>query len=263
VPVSRVIRTVRISGSVVTLGEVEQGLYLAEAQEGEVPAAVDLSDLLAARFGEVRGQAERLGQEQLERERQRWEDESRRRLEEAQARWEQERTQVRQQRFDEGFAAGVAAKEEEVREAIGRVEKLHEALKKERSQVLKEAERLVVDLAAALARRVIGVQAEADPKVLGRTMRDALDHLSERAQLVIKVHPDDLQLASRYASRWVEKVDQDAVLKVRASEDVGRGGCMIEGAEENLDARLEEQFRVLHRALRAAIYGAEEEDDAS
>jgi hypothetical protein len=32
---------------------------------------------------------------------------------------------------------------------------------------------------------------------------------------------------------------------------------MLEGAEENLDARLEEQFQVLHRALRAAVYDEE------
>jgi flagellar biosynthesis/type III secretory pathway protein FliH len=168
---------------------------------------------------------------------------------------------VHEQRYAEGYAAGVAAKEDEARQAVARLEALHEALKKERSQVLTEAERLVVDLGVALARRVTGVQVEADPKVLARTMRSALEHLSERANLLVKVHPEDLQLANRYAARWVEKMDQDAVLKVRASDDVGRGGCMIEGAEENVDARLEEQFRVLHRALRAAIYGDEKTGD--
>lgn len=260
---SKVIRTVRIAGPVVTLGEIEQGLYLDEASTREPPPAVDLGHLLEARVDEVKGQLESLGADRLRQAQEQWQAESLRQMEEAQARWQQERAQLHQQRFDEGYAAGVAAKEEEAREAVARLDVLHEALKKERSQVLKEAERLVVDLGVTLARRITGIQVEADPKVLLRIMRSALEHLSERANLLVKVHPDDLQLASRYAARWVEKVDQDAVLKVRASEEVGRGGCMIEGAEENLDARLEEQFQVLHRALRAAIYGEEEAGDAA
>ena len=35
---------------------------------------------------------------------------------------------------------------------------------------------------------------------------------------------------------------------------------MIEGGEENIDARLDEQFQVLHAALRAAVGGEEKED---
>ena len=50
------------------------------------------------------------------------------------------------------------------------------------------------------------------------------------------------------------------MLKVRASEIVARGGCMIEGLEENVDARLEEQIKVLHDGLRTALFSPEAAD---
>ena len=130
----------------------------------------------------------------------------------------------------------------------------------ERAKILKEAEETVVALAAALAKRYVGFQVEAGPKELVQVVRNALRHLGDRSNLEIKVHPEDLQIARRFADYWVEKVDADAVLKVRESDHVGRGGCMIEGREENVDARLEEQAQVLHDGLRAAVFALHEEE---
>ena len=35
---------------------------------------------------------------------------------------------------------------------------------------------------------------------------------------------------------------------------VDRGGCLIEGGEENIDARLEEQLEAMHQVLRSAVF---------
>ena len=82
------------------------------------------------------------------------------------------------------------------------------------------------------------------------------------ADLVIKVNQDDLQVASRFASAWVERIDQEAVLKVRVSDHVERGGCMIEGGEENVDARFESQLDIMQQALRAQVEDTYESDSA-
>ena len=97
--------------------------------------------------------------------------------------------------------------------------------------------------------------------VLARVIHAALGHLSEHSNLVIKVHPEDLKIARKFVGKWVEKVDQDAVIKVQVGNHVSRGGCMIEGKEESVDARLEEQFEVLKLALRSAVFGESVETD--
>lgn len=250
---SKVIRAVRISGPVVTLGQLEQELYLEKSGGPEERPAVDLAGLFDSRVEGLERQLEAQWRAILEQEREQLQQAARASLEEAQARWRQELEQTSQQRYDEGFQAGVAAKEAEAREAVERMAALHSALEQQRAQVLVEAEQLVVELAVAVARRVINAQVEVDPKVVMRTLRAALEQLGAHSELVFKVHPEDLQLARRFAERWVEKVAQDTAIRVRPAEEVDRGGCLLEGEEENIDARLETQLEALRQALRAAV----------
>jgi hypothetical protein len=42
-------------------------------------------------------------------------------------------------------------------------------------------------------------------------------------------------------------------LSVSTSDHIERGGCLIEGHEENVDARIREQLQTLNDALRAAV----------
>jgi flagellar assembly protein FliH len=94
-----------------------------------------------------------------------------------------------------------------------------------------------------------------DDKALLRGIRAALELLAQESRIEIKVHPEDLQIARRFAQRWVEKVAREAVIRVLPSDSVGRGGCMIEGEEGNVDARVESQLAALHQALRLALTG--------
>ena len=254
---SKIIRTARIAGPVVTLGEAERGLYLKKGRDKE-DAGIDLAGLLEARVTEVCQQLETEWEQRLQQEKDALQAAADQRLQESETQWKTELEQISRQRYEEGHQTGLDEREAEAREAVERLDVLHQAFKQERAQLLHEAEGLVVDLAIAVARRIIGVQVECDEKLLMRVIRTALQHMGEESNLEIKVHPDDLQIARRFAQLWVQKVDQDAVLKVRPSEHVSRGGCMVEGREESVDARLEEQLQVLHQALRTTL-GNEEE----
>ena len=163
-------------------------------------------------------------------------------------------SRIHQQRYEEGHQDGVKSKEDEAREAVARLDALHESLVQLRRQVMIESEALVVDLSASMAHKVTGVQAELEPTIVARVIRSALEHLSARSDLVIKVHEDDLQVARKFSAKWVEKVSTGAIFKVEISDHVERGGCMIEGVEESVDARLEEQFDVMRQALRVKVF---------
>ena len=127
-------------------------------------------------------------------------------------------------------------------------------MKQDRSQVLLEAETLVMEVAAALALRVAKIRVEEDNKAFAHVIRTALEHLSEQSNLIIKVNREDMAIAQKFARAWAKRVGNDAILKVQASDHVGRGGCMIEGREESVDARLEEQFNVLREALKNEVF---------
>ena len=257
---SKIIRTVRLGSEVVTLGEAERELF--DGAEKQSLDTVGLAKLIDGQVEQVRKDLETEWEVRLRQEMEYLQAEADKRMAEAEERFAEERAAVHQQRYDEGHQVGLDEREAEATEAVRRLEILHSDLVAERAQVLKEAEETVIDLAAALARRIVGFQVEVSPKVLIEVVRSALHHLGDRSNLEIKVHPEDLRIARRFAAHWVEKVDQDAVLKVRASDHVDRGGCMIEGREENVDARLEEQAQVLLDSLRSAFFAVHPEDES-
>ena len=250
---SKVFRTVRISGPVVTLGQLERELYLDQPDETDAGPAVDLAGLLSDRVENLGQQRDAQWEARLQQEQEKLQGEAQAQLAAAEARWRQELEETSQQRYQEGLAAGIAAKEAESREAVERMTQLHQAIEAQRAQILREADQLVVDLAVSLARRVTGVQAAFDAKILMKGMRAALEYLGEHSELVFKVHPEDLNIARKFAQHWMEKVDKDTAIRVRPGEEVDRGGCMLEGDEANLDARLTTQLESLRQTLSAAL----------
>lgn len=260
---SKVIRTVRLTGPVVTLGQLERELYLNQLDEAEGGTEVDLAGLLSNRVENLGQELEARWQARLQEERQALQEEARNQLAQTEAHWQQVVEQTREQSYQEGFAAGLADREAEAREAVESMAQLHNAIEAQRAQILREADQLVVELAVALARRVTGVQAAFDSKILLRAVRDALEQLGGQSQLVLKVHPDDLNIARRFAQRWTEKAGRDTPLRVRAGDEVDRGGCLLEGEEANLDARLDTQLEALRLALMDALEKGRKDDGNS
>lgn len=251
---SKVIRTGFVSGAgVVTLGHHEEGLHYDPRASRQKAPTIDLGGVIEKRLETLTAGLDREWEGKLRQDHETMRTAGERQLAESGQRHQEEITRVHQERYEEGHGDGVASKEEEAGQAVERMAVLHRSMRHERDQILLEAETLVVDLAVALARRVTRAQVEADPKVVARTVRAALEHLSERSNIVLKVHSDDLKIARRFASAWVERVGEDAVLKVRVSDHVERGGCMVEGGVENVDARFESQLDVLQQALRSRV----------
>ena len=252
---SKVIRTARVGGQAVILGKDESNLYLQHHPEGDDDVAVaDFGALFEGRVQQVRDELTQEWEGRLRAEHETMKAAAQKQQTEAEEQHRAEVEQVHEQRYEEGYRDGVQSKEDEVREAVARLEALHESMVQLRRQVMIESEALVVDLSASMAHKVTGVQAELEPTIVARVIRSALEHLSARSELVIKVHEDDLQVARKFSAKWVEKVSAGAVFKVEVSDHVERGGCMIEGMEESVDARLEEQFDILRQALRAEIF---------
>ncbi len=252
---SKVIRAARVGGRAVILGKDESNLYLVNQPEGNEDVAVaDLSALFEARVQQAREELTQEWEGRLRAEHETMKAAAQRQLSEAEEKHRTEVEQIHQQRYEEGHQDGVKSKEDEAREAVARLDALHESLVQLRRQVMIESEALVVDLSASMAHKVTGVQAELEPTIVARVIRSALEHLSARSDLVIKVHEDDLQVARKFSAKWVEKVSTGAIFKVEISDHVERGGCMIEGVEESVDARLEEQFDVMRQALRVKVF---------
>ena len=252
---AKLIRTAQVKGPSVTIGGLERDAYVGSVEnssEGGVDS-LRLDALLVEEVRKTKKIADDVWQEKLDGEikavRTGLED----RQSEAEEKWREEREELYARRYEEGLNEGLAQRDAEAKSAIDRFGDLRESLLMERRELLINSEETVVDLTMAIVRRIIAVEAVENKKVLVNTVSTALSELSQYGNIEIRVHPEDLSIATRFSQHWVEKVHKDSVLNVRSSDHVDRGGCIIEGPLENIDARLEKQLDVLHEALRESV----------
>jgi flagellar assembly protein FliH len=159
--------------------------------------------------------------------------------------------------FAKGFAQGEQAGADQASQRgeamLYRLMQTIEELTQVRAQMIQQTERQMVQLALAVARRVIHREVSIDPDLLIAMARVALERLGETAQVKIRLHPEDYQAAG------AERVAQQAGSNVTVVADahLSRGGCRIESDMGMLDAGVDAQ---LHEIARALLGG---DDDAA
>jgi flagellar assembly protein FliH len=114
-----------------------------------------------------------------------------------------------------------------------------------RAQMIQQTERQIVELALAVARRVVHREVALDPDLLIAISRVALERLGESAQVSVKLHPDEFQAIS--AARVAEAAATN--VKIVADPRVARGGCRVESEMGMLDAGVDAQIQEIARAL--------------
>jgi type III secretion protein L len=147
-----------------------------------------------------------------------------------------EAAEVRAEARGEGREAGLAEATATI--ALGSAE---------RDRLLAAAEGDVVELAFAVAARVVGAAAERG--VVVEVARRALESVRSRAHVTLRAHPDDLA-ALRAADAGLAAVLVCAPgIALRADSAVARGGVVVETEAGSVDATLSAQVEGLRRAV--------------
>ena len=158
-----------------------------------------------------------------------------------------ERAIIERDAFGQGYAQGeragaeaAAARSEAVlqrlKQTVGELQAL-------RAEMIHKTERQVVQLAIAMARRIVHREISLDPELLSAMARVALDRLGESATATIRLHPDD------YAATAGSSHQADGVVRVVADPMVRRGGCMVHSEFGLIDVSADAQIQELATAL--------------
>jgi flagellar assembly protein FliH len=147
--------------------------------------------------------------------------------------------------YAQGERAGVEAGNRRGDAMVRRLGETLEELASLRQSLLHHSERQLVQLALALARRIVRREIAADEELVMALARVALDKLGEAGPATIRLHPEDFaRAAARGAERWAA-----AHVSVVADPAVSRGGCLVESPFGFVDASIDAQFQELARAL--------------
>jgi flagellar assembly protein FliH len=157
--------------------------------------------------------------------------------------------------YDEGFrqgeTAGLETAEKKVEaltrrygDAIAEVLELKAALY---SQVEKD----VVRLALEVAKKIVHREIRADREIIQTLVKVALSHAAVKSAATIRLHPTDYSYILEHRAELGSSPEEEKEIVLVADKSIERGGCLIQTACGDIDARIDEEFREIEQAFFA------------
>lgn len=161
---------------------------------------------------------------------------------------------IRKQAFEQGFAEGERSGAEAARgegeEKLERMGKIVAELASCKSSLRAEAEREVVELAFAVARRVLHRELTLDPGVAAALVGSCLDEFAGAETVRILLNQADLELVRERIA-----TERGVEIETVADDSVSPGGAVIETRQGKLDARIESQLEEIESGLADGVEG--------
>jgi len=158
-----------------------------------------------------------------------------------------------------GFEAGAAAARAEGKEAQQALERTLrlsiDALDRAAIAWRSHAETEVVALSLAIARKVLGHEAQLDRLLLAGAVRSAVERLHPRTEAVLLVAPEDLSAWQKHFAG----MPSDR-LRIEADATLTPGSCLCRSGASVLDLRVEAQLGEITRKF-AALYDLADQPD--
>jgi flagellar assembly protein FliH len=157
--------------------------------------------------------------------------------------------------FEKGRQAAEEAGREQLGEALRGLRRAASELEDLRRSICEEVEEQTVQLALAVARKVAGRELSTDPQALAGIVREAFGRVEGGGRITIRLNPADLERLSGIQPAILPRFTESGLTAFVADEAISPGGCLVETEAGAIDARLEQQFRVVEEAFRAEIAG--------
>ena len=126
-------------------------------------------------------------------------------------------------------------------------------LKNLRQDIYQKIENEVVELALAIARKVICREVEMDREVVVGVAREALAKVEDPGTITIKMNPGDLQFINETKYQLSDLIENIENVTLAPEDNVKRGGCVIETNMGEIDARIENQLQAIEDSFRSAV----------
>ncbi len=163
---------------------------------------------------------------------------------------------IRAEAASQGYDAGLVELEAERRVIAEKMAGLEGEIARELDAFWAKTEPEVLGLALEIAKKVVKREIEQTPEFILGMVRAAIRQLRDRADLKIRVNPNDYTVVRERKEEIMSSCDGIRNIEVIEDRRVGDGGCLIESAGGTLDARVEAQFSEVERALLEAADSA-------
>jgi flagellar assembly protein FliH len=170
-----------------------------------------------------------------------------------------EAASIRHEAYAEGRAEGerdgVQLARAELADEMALLQQVLMESKSIRDRLLWAAEHEIVELVLDATRTVVGEHARLDPSLAVDTVERALQRAGAQNIIAVRIHPERHELIEAHLA---EMHGAPPPFEVRADDTIAVGGCIIDTARGQVDARLDVQLGEIARLLRGALPDADE-----
>lgn len=163
------------------------------------------------------------------------------------------RAEGREEGLTEGRAEGVAQTHAA---ALALGEALAE-LRRQSDELARNVERDAVQLALALAAKILAGTLDVEPERVLDVIAGALRRLVDRRRIVVLVDPDDLEVVSGAVAELQAQAGGVELCELQADRRVGRGGAIVRTLESEVDATVQTQLERAREVVAAELGGQE------
>ena len=163
------------------------------------------------------------------------------------------------QGYADGHAAGLAEGQAQSQDEITRFQALISQVAERWDPIFKSADLDVVQLAFAVARKIVGSVVNAHEDLVLEAVGDCLEHVQDVTKLTICVNPDDLRIVRANRTLWQEAYERIESMTIEADETIERGGCVIETPAGDIDGQISSRLEKLQTAILERLQGMPQE----
>jgi len=157
--------------------------------------------------------------------------------------------------YHKGYARGY-------QEGLDRAAADGRAIREEARDVLRQAREIwqktleameseIVSLAREIAEKILAAQLTLDPPVVMAIVREALELVRNKEQVVLYVNPEEVELVRQNNEELLQVLSPEATLHIIGDAGIERGGCRVETEDRKIEATLKERWRAIQEALQA------------
>jgi len=151
--------------------------------------------------------------------------------------------------FERGLTEGKNLAERGLVNVFRSLRAATEGVQSLRERVLRESEDDLIDLVMKVARKVILREVAMDRGILVNVVRTAIDALSERSEITIRLNPDDYILITTGPGESIRKELFTERMQLKSDPAVLQGSCQIDSEMGTLDAGIDGQMDEIFRRL--------------
>jgi flagellar biosynthesis/type III secretory pathway protein FliH len=153
-----------------------------------------------------------------------------------------------------GFQEGIQRGIEEQRESILRLAQIAQRAHTDAREYARVLERQIVQLALAVAQKVIEREVEADPTIVLDVVQSAINEVQDATSVHVRVHPEDYGLIEPHWHSIGRNSLGEPIILV-ADERVEPGGCLIETSIGHVDGQISTRFKQVANLFGSLLDG--------